>query len=514
MSQIAGLVVTAEDSQHQFPPSASETLRPLLPYHFAKRHQVVASSLSPTEIEFSTVDTPSIFLLSELQRVFPGCVSWRQVSSAEFIQLFATHYETGTGKANEAAEHLEGFVDCARLEDLIPESEDLLAQQDEAPVIRLINALLWEAIREQASDVHIETYERLVVVRFRVDGVLRKVLEPNRAVAQLLASRIKVMAKLDIAEKRVPQDGRISIRIGSRDVDIRVSTIPTRFGERIVMRLLDKQSVVLDLARLGMSPRHEEAFKTALAEPHGIILVTGPTGSGKSTTLYAGLSHLNDGSRNILTVEDPVEYDIEGIGQTAVNNKAGMTFARGLRAILRQDPDVVMVGEIRDTETADIAVQASLTGHLVISTLHTNSAIGAVSRLLDMGVEPFLLASSLRMMVAQRLVRRLCTNCRVARPARADELRLLRRDPGEVLILYDEQGCPECFGSGFKGRTAIHEVVVMDGVLRRLVHDRAPESALITHVRQDWPDIQADGFMRVEQGITTLTEVQRVTSAQ
>ncbi|MCL4140601.1 UNVERIFIED_CONTAM: hypothetical protein GTU68_009997 [Idotea baltica] len=295
----------------------------------------------------------------------------------------------------------------------MPGTEDLLEGEDDAPIIKLINATLSEAIKEGASDIHIETFEKQLVIRFRVDGVLREVLSPNRKLSSLLVSRIKVMAKLDIAEKRVPQDGRISLRIAGRAIDVRVSTMPSSYGERVVMRLLDKNNAKLDLVDLGMTSTNQEKFAELLRKPHGIILVTGPTGSGKSTTLYAGLTDINSKDRNILTVEDPIEYELQGVGQTQVNTKVDMTFARGLRAILRQDPDVVMIGEIRDLETAEIAVQASLTGHLVISTLHTNTASGAITRMEDMGIEPFLLSSSLLAVISQRLVRTLCSSCKI-----------------------------------------------------------------------------------------------------
>ncbi|MBF3130526.1 GspE family T2SS ATPase variant XcpR, partial [Pseudomonas aeruginosa] len=336
-----------------------------------------------------------------------------------FNQALAASYQHDSSAAMQLAEDLGGSLDLAALADQVPETEDLMEQEDDAPIIRLINAILGEAIRENASDIHLETFEKRLVVRFRVDGVLREVLEPKRELAALLVSRIKVMARLDIAEKRIPQDGRISLRVGGREVDIRVSTLPSANGERVVLRLLDKQAGRLNLQHLGMSERDRKLMDETVRKPHGILLVTGPTGSGKTTTLYASLTTLNDRTRNILTVEDPIEYHLEGIGQTQVNAKVDMTFARGLRAILRQDPDVVMVGEIRDRETAEIAVQASLTGHLVLSTLHTNSAIGAITRLVDMGIEPFLLSSSMLGVLAQRLVRVLCPACK--EPYRADE---------------------------------------------------------------------------------------------
>ncbi len=336
-------------------------------------------------------------------------------------------------------------------------------------------------------------------------------VQPKRELAALLVSRIKVMAKLDIAEKRIPQDGRISLRVGGREVDIRVSTLPSANGERVVLRLLDKQAGRLTLRHLGMNEQDRRQLEQAVKKPHGIILVTGPTGSGKTTTLYAALTTLNDRTRNILTVEDPIEYHLEGIGQTQVNTKVDMTFARGLRAILRQDPDVVMVGEIRDQETADMAVQASLTGHLVLSTLHTNSAIGAVTRLVDMGVEPFLISSSLLGVLAQRLVRVLCNDCKRAYIADAAECELLGVSPAEAPTLYHAEGCEQCRGLGYRGRTGIYELVLFDDTLRTMVHTRASEQDMLRHARELGPSIREDGLRKVREGVTTIEEVLRVT---
>ena len=408
-------------------------------------------------------------------------------------------------------EGLGNDLDLASLADQIQETEDLLEQEDDAPIIRLINAILGEAIAENASDIHIETFEKRLVIRFRVDGILREVVQPKRELAALLVSRIKVMAKLDIAEKRIPQDGRISLRVGGREVDIRVSTLPSANGERVVLRLLDKQAGRLTLRHLGMNEQDRRQLEQAVKKPHGIILVTGPTGSGKTTTLYAALTTLNDRTRNILTVEDPIEYHLEGIGQTQVNTKVDMTFARGLRAILRQDPDVVMVGEIRDQETADMAVQASLTGHLVLSTLHTNSAIGAVTRLVDMGVEPFLISSSLLGVLAQRLVRVLCNDCKRAYIADAAECELLGVSPAEAPTLYHAEGCEQCRGLGYRGRTGIYELVLFDDTLRTMVHTRASEQDMLRHARELGPSIREDGLRKVREGVTTIEEVLRVT---
>jgi general secretion pathway protein E len=405
-------------------------------------------------------------------------------------------------------EDLGEEMDLASLAQSVPETEDLLEQEDDAPIIRLINALLAEAIRENASDIHVETFERDLVVRFRVDGVMREVVKPKRQLAPLLVSRIKVMARLDIAEKRVPQDGRISLRIGGREVDVRVSTMPASNGERVVMRLLDKQAGRLKLDSLGMMPEGLELIRSVVNRPHGIFLVTGPTGSGKTTTLYSSLAELSAKTINILTVEDPIEYNLSGIGQTQVNTKADMTFARGLRAILRQDPDVVMVGEIRDLETAEVAVQASLTGHMVMSTLHTNTAVGAVNRLIDMGVEPFLLSSSLVGVLAQRLVRVLCPDCKAPRAANSEELKFLGKQSATV---FEAPGCDHCGHSGFRGRMGIYEMVLIDETMRQLIHDRVSEQVLAAHARTCTPGIRDDGKAKVENGDTSVAEVLRVT---
>ncbi len=398
----------------------------------------------------------------------------------------------------------------AALADSAASVDDLLDTRDDAPVIRLINALLLEAVKEGASDVHIETQEKRLVVRFRVDGVLRDMIEPPRALAPLLVSRIKVMAKLDIAERRVPQDGRVTLRIGGHDVDARVSTIPTQHGERVVMRLLEKGSLRLDMEVLGMSRRDRDVFNRLLERPHGMLLVTGPTGSGKTTTLYAALNRLNDRKRNIMTVEDPIEYELPGIGQTQVNTRTDLTFARGLRAILRQDPDVIMVGEIRDQETAQVAVRSSMTGHFVLSTLHTNSAIGSVTRLIDMGVERYLLAPMLVGLAAQRLVRKLCPSCRREDIASdADSILLggaIR--PGEKL--WRAVGCAECHNEGYRGRAGLYEVVAVDDRLQKMIHDGASEADLEAHARKDNPSLLDDGLVKVRSGVTTVEEVARV----
>lgn len=481
-----------------------------IPFNFAKRFGVLAS----VENDCATIiyrDKPNINVINELRRFLNKPLKLEGVDSDTFAKLLVKHYETDSSTAMQMAEDLGESMDLADLMQELPKPEDLLEKQDDAPIIRLLNALLSEAIKDGASDVHIETFEDRIMIRFRVDGVLREVLEPQRVLAPLIVSRIKVMAKLDIAEKRLPQDGRITLRIGGRAVDVRVSTMPTSHGERVVLRLLDKQSARLDLAQLGMEPGTLKVMQKLVSMPHGIILVTGPTGSGKTTTLYAALTSLNNNTRNILTVEDPIEYDLAGVGQTQVNYKVNMTFAKGLRAILRQDPDVVMIGEIRDLETAQIAVQASLTGHLVLSTLHTNSAIGAITRLDDMGVEPFLLSSSLIGVLAQRLVRLLCKHCKKPVEATASECAILGVSDKSPPTIYQPVGCHLCRHSGYSGRSGVYELIAIDDTLRGMIHDRQSEQHLKKHARTLFPSIRHDGYMRVLSGHTSLEEILRVT---
>ncbi len=448
--------------------------------------------------------------LAEVRRHLRRPLQVERVTAERFEALLREAYEAGSGTTMDAMGGFEEETDLADLAQDIPEPSDLLESEDEAPVIRLINALLTQAVKENASDIHVEPFENRLVIRFRVDGVLREVLQTKRAVAPLIVSRIKVMSRLDIAEKRLPQDGRISLRIAGRAVDVRVSTIPAGHGERVVLRLLDKQAGRLDLHSLGMDTITQQYVDELIHKPNGILLVTGPTGSGKTTTLYAALDRINDRTRNIMTVEDPIEYYIDGIGQTQVNTRVEMTFARGLRAILRQDPDVVMVGEIRDLDTAQIAVQASLTGHLVLSTLHTNTAVGAVMRLRDMGVEPFLLSSSLVGVLAQRLVRVLNPLTREAYTAGEYERRLLNlpADAPSPTLYRPNSKDPS---GGFKGRTGIYELVMVDEHMRTMIHDGVSEMELERHARARTPGIRDDGRAKILAGITTIEEVLKVT---
>jgi general secretion pathway protein E len=476
-------------------------------FAFAKRHGVLVGAVTDGVAQCSVRGGASPLALAEVRRYLRLPLHIDRVDEATFDTLLRQAYETGPN-AMDAVGGFEDTEDLTHLAQGLPEQTDLLEADDDAPIIRLINAVLTQAVKENASDIHVEPFENRLVVRFRVDGVLREVLQSKRAVAPLVVSRIKVMSKLDIAEKRLPQDGRISLRIAGRAVDVRVSTIPSGHGERVVLRILDKQAGRLDLSALGMDPTTGQLIDELIHKPHGILLVTGPTGSGKTTTLYAALERLNDNSRNIMTVEDPIEYYIDGIGQTQVNTKVEMTFARGLRAILRQDPDVVMIGEIRDLETAQIAVQASLTGHLVLSTLHTNTAVGAVTRLRDMGIEPFLLSSSLIGVVAQRLVRVLNPDNRQPFKAGDYERRLLNlRAEAEAPMLYR----PGNGNSGYKGRSGIYELVMVDDHMRTMIHDGAAEQDLERHARALTPSIRDDGRARVLRGETTLEEILRVT---
>tara|TARA_R110002072_G_scaffold11196_1_gene50829 strand:+ start:43313 stop:44794 length:1482 start_codon:yes stop_codon:yes gene_type:complete len=477
----------------------------LLPYEFAASNGVLLDGG-----EVYCRNELALPVMLELRRVLKTAFTAERLPADEFQQRLTQLYQSGADDAQRAADELGDDFDLTALVDDIPRNSDLLSDTDNAPVIRLINAVLSQAVREQASDVHIEPFEHRVSVRFRVDGVLRDVLSPKAELGPVLVSRLKVMARLDIAEKRLPQDGRISVRLAGHVVDIRVSTIPSSFGERVVLRLLDQAAGQLQLEQLQMPADIHQKFAAALARPHGIILVTGPTGSGKTTTLYAGLQHINNRQRNILTIEDPVEYILPGIGQTQVNAKVDMTFARGLRAILRQDPDVVMVGEIRDQETAAIAVQASLTGHLVLSTLHTNTAVGAVTRLQDMGIEPFLLSSSIELVLSQRLVRKLCQHCRQA--VTVDQAEQQRFGFAPDTVIYRAAGCEHCNNTGYRGRTGIYEVVEVDDDLRRMIHDGAGEQDMLSHIRQHSPAIDEHGRQRVVDGETSLEEVLRVTA--
>ena len=481
--------------------------RPPLNYAFARAQGIVAL-MQDGEMVLARRPGATLEALLEARRALGRPAKLIDVTPGEFENHAARVYAQAD-LSSSAEDAIDTPEDLHALASGLPRTSDLLDSTDDAPVIRLINGILQEAIRSRASDIHIEPYEKRLSVRFRIDGSLREMLSLPARLASVLVSRVKVMAQLDIAKKRVPQDGRFSLNLGQRAIDVRVSTLPSRHGERLVMRILEQDQSRLGLPELGMEADVLKAFEAALSRPNGIILVTGPTGSGKTTTLYAGLSQLNDGSRNILTVEDPIEYALDGIGQTQVNSQIGMTFAAGLRAILRQDPDVVMVGEIRDPETAEIAVQASLTGHLVLSTVHTNSAVAAIARLRDMGVEPFLLASTITALVAQRLVRRLCPDCKSAyKPSAQEQAELGMRKANATF--YKAEGCETCSNIGYSGRLGIYEIVTLDDKLRAMIHDGASESDMSKYAFAKRKTLLGSGADKVAAGETSAEEVLRV----
>ncbi len=449
----------------------------LLPFTFAKKFSILLENINDQQT-LNYHQLPKTSILAEIQRKF-GDYQLKNITLEQLRQKIQQSYEFSSVK------NLDHFQDNAENDDTLDaiamelhEPMELLNSDDEAPIIRLLNALFAQAILEKASDIHIESYEDRIRIRIRINGTLKQVLEPNAKIAPLLVSRIKIMAKLDIAEKRLPQDGRIAIQLGGRAVDMRVSTIPSGRGEKVVLRLLDKQAGRLQLKQLGMLNSTYDAVLSLIHQPHGVLLVTGPTGSGKTTTLYAALAELNNASLNITTIEDPVEYFIDGINQTQINNKVNMTFAKGLRAILRQDPDIVMVGEIRDNETAQIAVQASLTGHLVFSTLHTNTAVGAITRLRDMGIEPFLLSSSLSGVLAQRLIRVLCHHCK--QPYDADVREQEKLSIHNPVTIHQAVGCEHCNYTGYQGRSGLYELLTINAEIKTLIHNQASEDQILS----------------------------------
>lgn len=454
-------------------------------------------------------------LLDDCRRVFGVEVQPVLVEKDAIHIALNQVFDMAQTSAEQMLEDMHGTDDLSRE---IEEIGDLLESEDDAPVIRLVNTLISQALKDRASDIHIEPFESEVIVRFRVDGVLHAIVHPPKGVQAAMTSRIKVMADLDIAEKRHPQDGRFRVKIAGREVDVRVSILPTAHGERVVMRLLDRGAKMLTLKELGMSAEKLEMTRRVVAAPHGIVLVTGPTGSGKSTTLYAALMQVDRKNRNVMTIEDPIEYQLAGVAQMQVRTKIGVTFAAGLRSILRQDPDIVMIGEIRDLETAEIAIQASLTGHLVFATLHTNDALSAIARLQDMGVEPYLVASSLVMVQAQRLVRRLCERCKVSRPINSDDMAALEIDKevlSSVSELYDACGCDHCLHTGFLGRVAIYEMTMVSEAMRHAIHHGKGLQALRRIAQKErMVTLRQDGARHVLAGLTTVDEVVRVSQEE
>jgi general secretion pathway protein E len=499
-----------------FPDEVDAELVKRVPINFAKQARILPLKLEGETAMLAVADPLDTAVLDHARMLLGRNVSPQLALASTIVDAINGVYDRSVNEAEQLVGEMEA-QDLDTLAHELEEPQDLLDTDDEAPIIRLVNSLLFRAAKERASDIHIEPMERELIVRFRVDGVLQEIIKPPKRYQNSIVSRVKIMGQLNIAEKRLPQDGRIRIKLAGRDIDIRLSTIPTTFGERIVMRLLDKSATLLDLAEIGMGVDTLAHVDSIIHRSHGIILVTGPTGSGKTTTLYGALARINTTDLNILTVEDPVEYQLKGIGQMAISPKIGLTFAAGLRSFLRQDPDVIMVGEIRDKETAEIAIQASLTGHLVFSTVHTNDSAGAVTRLVDMGVEPFLVASSLTAILAQRLVRQVCPECREKYTPTAEELREIGITPAElaeygVTQVYRAVGCPVCARNGYKGRTGIYEFLLVDDDIRQLVlknvdsgtiKKRAVEKGMLT--------LLDDGARKVAAGETTIAEVLSVT---
>ena len=478
----------------------------ILPYDFVKENQIIVSknaegltAISPNKI------APSLY--HELYKFLKKDFVFNQCSSDEFNELLTNSF-TVDNSSSDISEELSDEFDLQSFAGSISATEDLLSGSNDTPIIKLINGVISQAIKNRASDIHFEPYEDKIIIRFRVDGILREVLSQDSKISSVLISRIKIISGLDISERRLPQDGRVSLSLGDKNVDVRVSTLPSSYGERVVLRLLDKQSAQINIDDLGLPNKILANYKSSLKNSEGIILFTGPTGSGKTTTLYAGLRYLSDSSQNILTVEDPVEYTLEGIGQTQVNSKTGYTFAQGLRAILRQDPDVVMVGEMRDIETAQIGIQASLTGHLVLSTVHTNSAIAAITRLRDMGIESFLLASSLRTIISQRLVRRLCLNCSYLEDPSKEVSKLFDLKPNQKIS--NSKGCEQCSNTGYQGRIAIAECIQVDRELKEMIHNNSSENKIANYVFKDNQSIDQASLDLLINGITSADELIRV----
>lgn len=496
--------------------SVPDDLITSVPINFAKHHKLVPlERLDDGRVRVACADPLAIGALDDLSILLDGPLLLELAPADAIIEAINQAYDRGTAHAAAAMEEMADEADLDTFAQDFEEAVDLLDAEDEAPIIRLVNSLISQAIKEHASDIHIEPMERELVVRFRIDGILHEKIRPPKKLQASILSRIKVQAGLNIAEKRLPQDGRIRIKIAGKDVDIRVATAPTSYGERITMRLLDRSSVLLDLDDLGFSPDNHREMSQLVRKSHGIILVTGPTGSGKTTTLYACLSSINRPDLNILTIEDPVEYQLPGISQTQVNPKIDLTFASGLRSFLRHDPDVIMVGEIRDLETAEIAIQAALTGHLVLSTIHTNDAPGAITRLVDMGVEPFLVASSISGILAQRLVRTLCNECKEQYSASEEEIRELGLSPemvGPNPQFCRAVGCNQCLGTGYHGRTGIYELITPTDEVRQLILQNVDSNSIKRTARtQGMRTLREDGARKVLVGLTSSAEVLRVT---
>jgi general secretion pathway protein E len=485
-----------------------------VPIVFSKKHKVVPMKMEDGILTVATPDPLNYEPLDDL-RLIIECQEVRVVLSSEreVVRAINRFYEQSADTPEEMIQSMDAESSDRILHEL-EETADLLDISDEAPVIKLVNLILFQAVKERASDIHIEPFQKELKVRYRIDGILYQRLDPPKRYQSAMVSRLKVMAKLDIAEKRLPQDGRIPIKIADKDIDIRVSIIPTTFGERVVLRLLDKQSLLLGMGEIGLSPDKHQTLQDLISRSNGILLVTGPTGSGKTTTLYAALSQINSPDKNIITIEDPVEYQLWGIGQIQVNPKIGLTFAYGLRSVLRHDPDVILVGEIRDAETAEIAIQAALTGHLVFSTLHTNNAASAATRLVDMEIEPFLVASVVRAIVAQRLIRVICSECKEGYVPEPEMLKEVGITPEQLKggKVYRGKGCPACSGTGYRGRTGIYEILLVSETIRQLIMKKADSVSIGRQaVEEGMKTLREDGARKIIEGITALEEVLRVT---
>jgi general secretion pathway protein E len=483
-----------------------------LPISFAKKFRLIPFQRKNGKVVIIMSPPLDLYAIDEVQSLF-GC-EIEPVLALNHIVLDTINRVYERGK-----EMTEGIEDDSTgiSEYDLQEPKDLLEAEDEAPIIKFVNSLLFQAVKEKASDIHLECFEKELSVRFRKDGILHEITSVPKKLQASIISRVKIMAELDIAEKRKPQDGRIRVKVAGRDVDVRISTVPTTWGESVVMRILDRSSVLLTLEDLGLAGKKLHIFEGLILRPHGIILVTGPTGSGKTTSLYAGLERINSPDKKIITVEDPVEYQIQGINQIQVNPKVNLTFANGLRSILRQDPDVILVGEIRDRETADIAIHASLTGHLVFSTLHTNDSASAITRLIDMEIEPFLVASSLMAVIAQRLLRFLCNHCKEPYEPHDDELLKIgiRRSQLHDGVLYRAKGCDKCFNMGYSGRTGIFEMLMIDDDIRNLTLSQVDSTKIKRKAMEHgMTTLRMDGAEKVARGLTSVDEVMRVTEEE
>lgn len=484
----------------------------VLPISFAKKFRIIPFQKKNEKVTIIFAPPLDLYALDEMKSLFECELDPVLAMNHVVLDSINRVYERG----KEVGEGIE--EDSAGISEYdIQEPKDLLDAEDEAPIIRFVNSLLFQAVKEKASDIHLECFEKELSVRYRKDGILHEITSVPKKLQASIISRVKIMAELDIAEKRKPQDGRIRVKVAGRDVDVRISTVPTTWGESVVMRLLDRSSVLLSLEDLGLIGTKLETIEKLIHRPHGIILVTGPTGSGKTTSLYASLERINSPDKKIITVEDPVEYQIQGINQIQVNPKVNLTFANGLRSILRQDPDVILVGEIRDKETADIAIHASLTGHLVFSTLHTNDSASAITRLIDMEIEPFLVASSLMAVIAQRLLRFLCNDCKEPYEPHDDELLKIGIKRGQLKdgILFRATGCEKCFDMGYSGRTAIFEILLIDDDIRNLTLSQVDSTKIKRKaIERGMTTLRSDGAEKVLHGLTSVDEVMRVTEEE